>query len=192
MRLFGSGRIASMMDRMGLKEGEVIQAGLMTKAIERAQKKVEENNFGVSASDGVFDACIELAFRKCPHCAIEFPQRPGVVIGKNCRNKSRQNQGNQKENINRNSGAKGVEEWQVVIGMLKNSKGCVRAPVDFDVFYGVERIVLKDVVFNLWDGILFNRAECKLWRRTTTDFGAMIIDDVNGRQHVSGTFQPFH
>lgn len=58
--------------------------------------------------------------------------------------------------------------------MLKNSKGCVRAPVDFDVFYGVERIVLKDVVFNLWDGILFNRAECKLWRRTTTDFGAMI------------------
>ena len=47
MRLFGSGRIASMMDRMGLKEGEVIQAGLMTKAIERAQKKVEENNFGI-------------------------------------------------------------------------------------------------------------------------------------------------
>ena len=46
MRLFGSGRIASMMDRMGLKEGEVIQAGMMTKAIERAQKKVEENNFG--------------------------------------------------------------------------------------------------------------------------------------------------
>ena len=47
MRLFGSGRIATMMDRMGLKEGEVIQAGLMTKAIERAQKKVEENNFGI-------------------------------------------------------------------------------------------------------------------------------------------------
>ena len=47
MRLFGSGRIASMMDRMGLKEGEVIQAGLMTKASERAQKKVEENNFGI-------------------------------------------------------------------------------------------------------------------------------------------------
>lgn len=63
--------------------------------------------------------------------------------------------------------------------MLKNSEGCVRAPVDFDVFYGVERIVLKDVVFNLWDGILFDRAECKLWRRTTTDFGAMIIDDIN-------------
>ena len=47
MRLFGSGRIATWMDRMGLKEGEVIQAGMMTKAIERAQKKVEENNFGI-------------------------------------------------------------------------------------------------------------------------------------------------
>ncbi|MBQ5879045.1 MAG: SEC-C domain-containing protein, partial [Alistipes sp.] len=46
LRLFGSGRIATMMDRMGHKEGEVIQAGMMTKAIERAQKKVEENHFG--------------------------------------------------------------------------------------------------------------------------------------------------
>ena len=47
MRLFGSERIASLMDRMGIKEGEVIQAPMMTKAIERAQKKVEENNFGI-------------------------------------------------------------------------------------------------------------------------------------------------
>ena len=47
MRLFGSERIASMMDRMGIQEGEVIQASMMTKAIERAQKKVEENNFGI-------------------------------------------------------------------------------------------------------------------------------------------------
>ena len=46
LRLFGSERIAKMMDRMGLQEGEVIQAGMMTKAIERAQKKVEENHFG--------------------------------------------------------------------------------------------------------------------------------------------------
>ena len=47
MRLFGSERIAAMMDRMGIEEGEVIQASMMTKAIERAQKKVEENNFGI-------------------------------------------------------------------------------------------------------------------------------------------------
>ena len=47
MRLFGSERIAKMMDRMGLDEGEVIQHSMITKSIERAQKKVEENNFGI-------------------------------------------------------------------------------------------------------------------------------------------------
>ena len=47
MRLFGSERIASVMDRMGLQEGEVIQHSMITKQIERAQKKVEENNFGM-------------------------------------------------------------------------------------------------------------------------------------------------
>jgi preprotein translocase subunit SecA len=47
MRKFGSERIAKLMDRMGLKEGEVITAGMVSKSIERAQKKVEENNFGV-------------------------------------------------------------------------------------------------------------------------------------------------
>ena len=47
MRLFGSERIAKLMDRMGIKEGEVIQAGMMSRAIERAQRKVEENNFGI-------------------------------------------------------------------------------------------------------------------------------------------------
>ena len=47
MRLFGSDRIARMMDRLGIKEGEVIQHSMITKSIERAQRKVEENNFGI-------------------------------------------------------------------------------------------------------------------------------------------------
>ncbi|MEC7754339.1 MAG: preprotein translocase subunit SecA [Bacteroidota bacterium] len=47
MRLFGSDRVAKLMDRMGLKEGEMIQHSMITKSIERAQKKVEENNFGI-------------------------------------------------------------------------------------------------------------------------------------------------
>ncbi|HRN37633.1 MAG TPA: SEC-C metal-binding domain-containing protein, partial [Flavobacteriales bacterium] len=47
MRMFGSERIAKLMDRMGLKEGEVIQHSMVTASIERAQKKVEENNFGI-------------------------------------------------------------------------------------------------------------------------------------------------
>lgn len=47
MRLFGSDRIARLMDRMGYEEGEVIQHSMITKSIERAQQKVEENNFGI-------------------------------------------------------------------------------------------------------------------------------------------------
>lgn len=47
MRLFRSERIAKLMDRMGHKDGEVIQHSMVTKSIERAQKKVEENNFGI-------------------------------------------------------------------------------------------------------------------------------------------------
>ncbi|MES2799638.1 MAG: preprotein translocase subunit SecA [Bacteroidota bacterium] len=47
MRKFGSERIARLMDRMGLKEGDVITHGMVSKSIERAQKKVEENNFGM-------------------------------------------------------------------------------------------------------------------------------------------------
>ncbi len=47
MRKFGSDRIASLMDKMGYKEGEIIQHSMISKSIERAQKKVEENNFGV-------------------------------------------------------------------------------------------------------------------------------------------------
>jgi preprotein translocase subunit SecA len=47
MRMFGSERIAGMMDRFGYKEGEVIQHSMITKSIERAQRKVEENNFGI-------------------------------------------------------------------------------------------------------------------------------------------------
>ncbi len=47
LRLFGSERIAAMMDKMGIEEGEAIQARMMTKTVERAQRKVEENNFGI-------------------------------------------------------------------------------------------------------------------------------------------------
>jgi preprotein translocase subunit SecA len=47
MRLFATEKIAGMMDRMGFKEGDVLEAGMLNKSVERAQKKVEENNFGI-------------------------------------------------------------------------------------------------------------------------------------------------
>ncbi|MAQ75470.1 MAG: preprotein translocase subunit SecA [Aquimarina sp.] len=71
MRLFGSERIAKMMDRMGLKEGEVIQHSMITKSIERAQKKVEENNFGVRKRlleyDDVMNAQREVVYKRRYH-----------------------------------------------------------------------------------------------------------------------------
>ena len=71
MRLFGSERIAKMMDRMGLKEGEVIQHGMISKSIERAQKKVEENNFGVRKRlleyDDVMNAQREVVYKRRYH-----------------------------------------------------------------------------------------------------------------------------
>jgi preprotein translocase subunit SecA len=71
MRLFGSDRVAKIMDRMGLKEGEVIQHSMMTKSIERAQKKVEENNFGVRKRlleyDDVMNAQREVVYKRRKH-----------------------------------------------------------------------------------------------------------------------------
>ncbi len=71
MRLFGSDRVAKMMDRMGLKEGEVIQHSMMTKSIERAQKKVEENNFGIRKRlleyDDVMNAQREVVYKRRRH-----------------------------------------------------------------------------------------------------------------------------
>ena len=68
MRLFGSDRISKVMDRMGFKEGEVIQHGMITKSIERAQKKVEENNFGIRKRlleyDDVMNKQRETIYRK--------------------------------------------------------------------------------------------------------------------------------
>lgn len=71
MRLFGSDRVAKLMDRMGLEEGEVIQHSMMTKSIERAQKKVEENNFGVRKRlleyDDVMNAQREVVYKRRRH-----------------------------------------------------------------------------------------------------------------------------
>ena len=71
MRLFGSDRVAKMMDRMGLEEGEVIQHSMMTKTIERAQKKVEENNFGIRKRlleyDDVMNAQREVIYKRRRH-----------------------------------------------------------------------------------------------------------------------------
>tara|TARA_X000000368_G_scaffold226621_1_gene178865 strand:+ start:1288 stop:4575 length:3288 start_codon:yes stop_codon:yes gene_type:complete len=71
MRLFGSERIAKLMDRMGLEEGEVIQHSMVSRSIERAQKKVEENNFGTRKRlleyDDVMNQQREVIYKKRRH-----------------------------------------------------------------------------------------------------------------------------
>ena len=71
MRLFGSERIARLMDSLGHKEGDVIQHSMMTKRIEAAQKKVEENNFGIRKRlleyDDVMNAQREVIYKRRRH-----------------------------------------------------------------------------------------------------------------------------
>ncbi len=71
MRLFGSDRISGIMDRLGLKEGEVIQHSMISKSIERAQRKVEENNFGIRKRlleyDDVMNSQREIIYKRRRH-----------------------------------------------------------------------------------------------------------------------------
>lgn len=82
MRMFGSERISKIMDRMGVTDGEVIQHSMITKSIERAQKKVEENNFGIRKRlleyDDVMNSQREVIYRKRRHAL--FGERLGVDI----------------------------------------------------------------------------------------------------------------
>ncbi|MBI9068755.1 MAG: SEC-C domain-containing protein, partial [Salinivirgaceae bacterium] len=85
MRLFGSDRIAGLMDKMGLKEGEVIQHSMISKSIERAQMKVEENNFGIRKRlleyDDVMNNQREVIYKRRKHAL--FGERLQVDIANN-------------------------------------------------------------------------------------------------------------
>ena len=74
MRLFGSERIAGIMDKLGLKDGEMIQHPMISKSIERAQKKVEENNFGIRKRlleyDDVMNSQREVIYKKRRHALL--------------------------------------------------------------------------------------------------------------------------
>jgi preprotein translocase subunit SecA len=82
MRLFNSDRIIKLMDRMGLEDGEVIQHSMVTKSIERAQKKVEENNFGIRKRlleyDDIMNSQREVVYTKRRNAL--FGERLGVEI----------------------------------------------------------------------------------------------------------------
>lgn len=74
MRLFASDRVVKMLDRLGLKEGEMIEANMVTKSIENAQKRVEENNFGIRKRlleyDDVMNAQRNVIYTKRHHALL--------------------------------------------------------------------------------------------------------------------------
>ena len=82
MRLFGSERISGIMDRLGFEEGEMIEHSMISKSIERAQKKVEENNFGIRKRlleyDDVMNSQREVVYSKRRHALMG--ERIGVDI----------------------------------------------------------------------------------------------------------------
>ena len=82
MRLFGSERISKLMDRMGFKEGDMIEHSMLSKAVENAQKKVEENNFGIRKRlleyDDVMNSQREVVYARRHHALMG--ERIGVDI----------------------------------------------------------------------------------------------------------------
>ncbi len=82
MRLFASERIAGMMDRMGFKEGEVLEHKMLSRSVERAQKKVEENNFGIRKRlleyDDVMNSQREVIYKRRRHALMG--ERIGIDI----------------------------------------------------------------------------------------------------------------
>ncbi|GAB6012608.1 preprotein translocase subunit SecA [Viscerimonas tarda] len=82
MRLFASDRIAKWMDRMGFKEGEVLEHNMLSKSVERAQKKVEENNFGIRKRlleyDDVMNSQREVIYKRRRHALMG--ERIGIDI----------------------------------------------------------------------------------------------------------------
>ncbi len=138
MRIFGSDRISKIMDRLGLKEGEVIQHSMITNSIERAQKKVEENNFGIRKRlleyDDVMNAQREVIYRK-RHNAL-FGERLAVDISNMFYDTCDQF-------VNEHKDSGDYEEF--VFGLLRTFG--IEAPFDERAFFDTKTEFLVDTLY---------------------------------------------
>ena len=139
MRMFGSERIAGIMDKMGLQEGEVIQHPMITKQIEKAQKKVEENHFGVRKHlleyDDVMNSQREVIYSKRHHAL--FGERLSIDIN----------------NMMYDFGEKLIDEYQGVkdydgLQMALLSSMGIEAPFSRDEFEKSKPEVLSEKLFD--------------------------------------------
>ncbi|RPG52684.1 MAG: preprotein translocase subunit SecA [Flavobacteriales bacterium TMED84] len=138
MRLFGSERIAKIMDRMGLEEGEVIQHSMVNKSIERAQKKVEENNFGIRKRlleyDDVMNQQREVIYKKRKYAL--FGDRLSVEISNmffdTC-----------DSIVSAHFDSKDFSNFE--LNLMKFLS--IQAPIDEESFKNIEKIELTDLVY---------------------------------------------
>ncbi len=135
MRLFGSERIANVMDKLGFEEGEMIESSMISKSIERAQKKVEENNFGIRKRlleyDDVMNKQRKVIYERRRHALMG--QRIGMdisnMIWERC------------VNIVQNNGYEGMqEEFRSVLAM--------EVPFTYEQFDDKSRDELEDIAFD--------------------------------------------
>jgi preprotein translocase subunit SecA len=139
MRLFGSERIAKLMDRMGLEEGEVIQHSMITKSIERAQRKVEENHFGTRKRlieyDDVMNAQREVIYKRRRHAL--FGERLQIDINNMIRDVA-------EHVVNEAVESQNFEQFE--LDLLRNFG--IETPVTQDEFSSKKKEELSDLVLH--------------------------------------------
>ncbi|HPE75161.1 MAG TPA: preprotein translocase subunit SecA [Draconibacterium sp.] len=138
MRLFGSGRISGIMDKLGLKEGEVIQHSMISKSIERAQQKVEENNFGIRKRlleyDDVMNSQREVIYKKRRHAL--FGERLEVDL-------LNMMYDSVEELVNEYHGSDNFEDFNMEVLRLLS----IESPVNADDFKRMNAAEVTDAVF---------------------------------------------
>jgi preprotein translocase subunit SecA len=139
MRLFSSDRIVKLMDRMGLEDGEVIQHSMITKSIERAQKKVEENNFGIRKRlleyDDVMNSQREVIYKRRHHAL--FGERIQVDIANMMFDVA--------ESISNEYAGGDFEEFKMELIRTFS----IESPVDENEFMKIDPAVLADKIYSI-------------------------------------------
>jgi len=139
MRLFGSERITGIMDRMGFKEGEMIEHSMISKSIERAQKKVEENNFGIRKHlleyDDVMNNQREVVYTKRRHALM------GERIGMDIINSMYDLTTMLVEN------AEAAKDYEGLVMDVRSSFS-MDVPFDSETFFGSKTEVSIDTIFD--------------------------------------------
>jgi len=142
MRLFGSDRISKIMDRLGLDEGEVIQHKMISNSIERAQKKVEENNFGIRKRlleyDDVMNAQREVVYKRRRHAL--FGERLEVDLANMMYDTC-------ESIVSENHGETDFDEFQMAL--LTNL--AMSSPVSADSYIKMKP---QDIVEKLYDAVI--------------------------------------